>query len=157
MARRIILTTKTDEMYLRQISKPVQVFDDKLHTLLDDMLDTMLDKKGVGLAAPQIGILKRLFIIDSGDGKTVREGDIIEFVNPEILKQSGINEASEGCLSIPGESAVVARPKRVSVRAQDRNGEYFTLKTSDDLMCAAICHELDHLNGVLYTDKIVKK
>ncbi|MCL2847391.1 MAG: peptide deformylase [Firmicutes bacterium] len=153
MARRNVLTTKNDEAFLRQISKPVEVFDEKLHQLLDDMTETMHAENGLGLAAPQVGVLKRVFLV--GDGEV--DGEVIEFINPEIIKQSGQNIESEGCLSIPGQSATVARPKRLTVRFQDRHGEFFTFKTQDALTCAAICHELDHLNGILYIDKIVVK
>ena len=157
MARRIVLTIENDEHNLRQVSKPVVDFNEKLHTLLDDMYETMVESKGVGLAAPQIGILKRVFIVDGGTGDKTKKSDIIEFINPQIIKQSGTRQGEEGCLSIPEKKASVVRPKRLIVTAQNRHGEYFTIRTNDSLMCAAFCHELDHLNGVLYTDKAVNK
>jgi len=153
MARRNILTTENDEAYLRLLSKPVEVFDEKLHQLLDDMLETMVEANGIGLAAPQVGMLKRVFIVSDGEP----DGEVIEFINPKIIKTSGQIIKEEGCLSIPGQTAEVARPKRLVVQAQNRHGEFFIVKTTDLLTCAAICHELDHLNGVLYIDKVVTK
>ena len=119
-------------------------FDDRLATVLDDMADTMYKAEGVGLAAPQVGILRRYCIVDVGDG-------IIELVNPVIEKQSGSQIGEEGCLSIPGRSGIVRRPMKVTVRATGRDGKAFEM-TGEGLLARAFCHEIDHLDGKLYTD-----
>ena len=124
-------------------------FDDRLATTLDDMADTMYKAEGVGLAAPQIGILRRYCIVDVGDG-------IIELVNPVIESASGKQEGEEGCLSIPNRYESVTRPMTVTVRAQDRNGNSFTI-TAEGFKARALCHEIDHLDGILYIDKTDKK
>lgn len=116
-------------------------------TILQDMTDTMYKADGIGLAAPQIGILKRLVVIDIGDG-------LIKLINPTISEQSGEQQGIEGCLSVPGISGQVVRPQKVHIRAQDVTGGYFEMEETD-LFARAICHEIDHLNGVLYIDKIV--
>lgn len=134
--------------FLRKISHPVTNFDKRLWALLDDMKDTLIDNKGVGLAAVQIGTLRRVILIDVGDG-------IVEYINPEIIETSGEQEEIEGCLSIPGENGYVKRPTKVVLRAQDRNGKFFT-KEGKDLLAVAMCHETDHLDGVLYKDKVTK-
>ena len=124
-------------------------FDERLATTLDDMADTMYKAEGVGLAAPQIGILRRYCIIDVGDG-------IIELVNPVIESMSGEQTGEEGCLSIPNRYESVTRPMTVTVRAQDRNGNSFTI-TAEGFKARALCHEIDHLDGILYIDKTDKK
>ncbi len=133
---------KEGDPILAKVCRPVEKFDDKLHTLLDDMYETMIDGGGVGIAGPQVGMLRRVFVVDIGEGK-------IEFVNPEILKTRGKQEGSEGCLSCPGEFGIVVRPMFVTVQAQDRNGETFTLD-AEGFLARAICHENDHLNGILF-------
>ena len=151
MAKRYILTTEKDLNALREVSKPVTVFDEKLWQLLDDMADTMRAANGLGLAAPQVGVLKRAFIVSSVDEK-----HIYEFINPVIKSQSGSHVSSEGCLSIPKISGYVARPKKVIVEAQNRFGEWFEFRSTELLICAAISHEHDHLEGILYSDKIIE-
>lgn len=145
MGYRRIVTTK-DEEFLRKVSRPVEVFDEKLGKLLDDMRNTMYRANGVGLAAPQIGLLKRIAVVDT-DGN-----NYVELVNPEIIAREGEYTDVEGCLSVPGVHAEVVRPKKCTVRAYDRHGKAFTL-TAEDLYCRAICHECDHLDGVLFIDK----
>lgn len=131
---------------LRKKSKPVDKIDDRIITLLDDMADTMYNADGVGLAAPQVGILKRVVVIDVGDG-------IIELINPEILWKKGEQDGEEGCLSIPGYSANVRRPARVKVKALNRNGEEIEI-VGEDLLARALCHEIDHLDGILFIDRV---
>ena len=144
MGYRKIVTTK-DESFLRKVSRPVEVFDARLGKLLDDMKTTMYRADGVGLAAPQVGILKRVAVVDTGEG-------LLELVNPVIVATEGSYSDVEGCLSVPGVRGEVVRPKKCTVRAQDRTGKPFTL-TAQDLFCRAICHECDHLDGILFTDK----
>ena len=132
---------------LRKTSKPMQKFDLRLWLLLRDMADTMNKAEGVGLAAPQVGILRRVVVIDVGD-----ENGLIELINPEIIAQEGEQEGSEGCLSAPGRQGYVKRPNKVTVRAQDRKGKFFEI-TGEGLLARAFCHELDHLDGILYSDK----
>ncbi len=134
---------------LRQVCKEVTVFDDKLGELIDDMVDTMFKANGVGLAAPQISILKRVVVV-SVDGKT-----IYEMVNPKITMTTGSQLSNEGCLSVPDRYGVVERPKKVVVEYYDRHGEKFKVKASG-FLATAFCHELDHLDGVLYIDKIIQ-
>ncbi len=122
--------------------RPVEKFDKKLGLLLDDMAETMHKANGVGLAAPQVGMLRRIVVIDVGEG-------VIELVNPEIIAYSGEQEGVEGCLSFPGEWGITKRPQYVKVRAQDRFGNEFT-KDGRDLLAKAFCHEIDHLNGVVF-------
>ena len=142
--RRIVLE---GEEALRKICRPVEKFDSRLHMLLEDMADTMYDAEGVGLAAPQIGILRRIVVIDIGD-----ENGLIEMVNPKIVYESyeQICDA-EGCLSVPGERGLVSRPQKVVCEYFDRNGEKKEI-TGEDFLARAICHELDHLDGKLYID-----
>jgi len=147
MALREILKTSDNLETLRRISREVEVFDEILSALLDDLTDTMLKANGVGLAAPQVGILRRAFVI-SLDGK-----DFYEFVNPKIIFEKGMQSDEEGCLSIPNQHAYVKRPRKVIIQAYDRHGEGFEL-TAYDRFAVAVCHEMDHLNGILYTDKI---
>ena len=132
---------------LRKTSKPMQKFDLRLWLLLRDMADTMNKAEGVGLAAPQVGILRRVVVVDVGD-----ENGLIELINPEIIAQEGEQEGSEGCLSAPGRQGYVKRPNKVTVRAQDRKGKFFEI-TGEGLLARAFCHELDHLDGILYSDK----
>jgi len=142
MAYREILTE--DNPRLRKVSRPVENFDKKLHDLLDDMLETMDRANGVGLAAPQVGILRRAVVIDIGDGP-------VELVNPRIIAQEGEQDGQEGCLSCPGKWGMVKRPYTVTVEAYDRDGQYFLL-TGSELMARAICHECAHLDGELFVD-----
>lgn len=140
---------KLGDDILRKVCRTQLTFDDRLAMILDDMADTMYRAEGVGLAAPQVGILRRYCVVDVGDG-------IIELVNPVIEKQSGKQEGEEGCLSIPGKYDTVIRPMKVRVHAQDRNGKPFIM-TAEGFKARAICHEIDHLDGILYIDKVVKK
>jgi peptide deformylase len=141
------IRTKEDEV-LRKKSKIVSNIDGRTITLIKDMLDTMYEANGVGLAAPQIGILKRIVVIDVGQGPLV-------LINPEIIKSSGAVEDLEGCLSIPGEQGTVRRPQYVRVKAQRENGESFEIE-GEGMLARAFCHEIDHLDGILYTDKLIK-
>jgi len=150
MAIRDILKTSDNSEALRNTSREVEVFDERLAILLDDLKETMLHANGVGLAAPQVGILRRAFVI-SLDGE-----DFYEFVNPVIIEEKGTQIDEEGCLSIPGEYGYVKRPKKVVLTAFDRNGEKFEIKAYDRF-AVAICHEFDHLNGVLWVDKYDKE
>lgn len=131
---------------LRKKCREVKAIDKRLLTLIDDMIDTMYEADGVGLAAPQVGILKRLFVIDVYDGAGARV-----FINPEILETKGTQNGEEGCLSVPGVSEEVERPNYVKVKATNEKGEEFVLE-AEELLARAICHENDHLNGVLFTD-----
>jgi len=146
MAKRQII--KTDDPVLREISKEVVDFDNRLHILLDDMAETMHAADGLGLAAVQVGILKRAAIVYDDNNKK-----IIELVNPKIVWQKGAATGQEGCLSVPGKNGYVLRPKKLTVEAQDRHGNSYSL-TTKGLTAVAICHELDHLDGILYTDKL---
>ncbi|WP_102411618.1 peptide deformylase [Beduinella massiliensis] len=132
-----------DEM-LRKKSRKVERFDERLHTLLDDMAETMYKNNGCGLAAPQVAVLKRVVVMDVGDG-------LIEMVNPEIVSREGAVDGVEGCISIPGRQGYVVRPQKVVVRAQDRNGAPIEI-TGEDWLARCICHETDHLDGQLYVD-----
>ena len=145
MIREII---KEGDEVLRKKCHKVEKFDEKLHALLDDMYETMQEANGVGLAAPQVGILRRIAVIDVGDGK-------IELVNPEIIKESGEQTGDEGCLSFPGKWGEVTRPMKVTVKAQDRYGKEFKIKGTE-LLARAFCHEIDHLDGVVFLDKVNK-
>lgn len=142
MAIRNILTD--DNKRLRKISRPVTSFDNRLHVLLDDMGETLTEANGVGLAGPQVGVLRRLFIVDTGE-------EILECINPEVLETSGEQTGCEGCLSIPGKYGVVTRPSYCKLRAQDRNGEWFEAE-GEELIARCFLHEYDHLDGKLYTD-----
>ena len=145
MGLRKILTDK--DPALHKVCKPVTAFDEKLHKLLDDMRETLIDSGGVGLAAPQVGILRRVFLVDVGlDGE-----DIIECINPEILETDGEQEGAEGCLSVPGRYGLVMRPYWVKIRAQDRNGDWFEAE-GEELIGRCFCHENDHLDGIVYTE-----
>ncbi len=139
---------KLGDDILRKKCRPVEEIDDRILTLLDDMADTMYDANGVGLAAPQIGILKRIAVIDVGDG-------LIELINPEIISVSGSEIADEGCLSVPGKYGKVDRPTRVTVHATDRDGIEYEI-TGEDLLARALCHEIDHLDGTVFVDKVIE-
>ena len=141
MGLRKILTDK--ESALHKVCKPVTVFDKKLHKLLDDMRETLVDSGGVGLAAPQVGILRRVVVVDLGE-------EILELVNPELINTDGEQEGPEGCLSVPGRYGLVKRPYYATVKAQDRFGEWFEAE-GEELIARCFCHELDHLDGILYT------
>ena len=145
MGLRKILTDK--DPALHKVCKPVTAFDEKLHKLLDDMEETLIDSGGVGLAAPQVGILRRIFLVDVG----VEENEIIEFINPQILETDGEQEGPEGCLSVPGKYDLVKRPYWVKVKAQDRYGDWFEAE-GEELIGRCFCHENDHLDGVVYTE-----
>ena len=142
MALRKILTTQ--EPALHKVCKPVEKFDWRLHRLLDDMADTLAEANGVGLAAPQVGILRRVVIVDTGE-------KILELVNPTLVETSGEQIGAEGCLSVPGKYGLVKRPYYAKVRAQDRNGEWFEAE-GEELIGRCFCHELDHLDGIVYTE-----
>ena len=133
------------EECLTKVCRPVTEFNDRLHELLDDMADTLEEAGGVGLAAPQVGILRRVCIVED------EQGEIIELINPEIIKTEGEQTGLEGCLSVPGRQGFVYRPQKVTVRAQDRHGKVFEL-TGEDLLARALCHEIDHLDGKMYVD-----
>ena len=141
MGIRKILTDK--DPALNKVCKPVTTFDKKLHKLLDDMAETLEEANGVGLAAPQVGILRRVVIVDTGDG-------ILELVNPTIIETSGEQVGAEGCLSVPGKYGLLKRPNVAKVRAQDRNGDWYEAE-GEELIARCFCHELDHLDGVVYT------
>lgn len=138
---------KEGDPILRKTCRSVLQFDEKLAVLLDDMKETMYKAEGVGLAGPQVGMLRRVCVVDIGDG-------VYELVNPVIIEESGVQEGSEGCLSCPGESGVVRRAMNVTVKAQDRNGNTFTV-SGEGLLARAFQHEIDHLNGILYKDKVI--
>ena len=140
------IVVQGDEI-LNKVCKPVTAFDQKLHTLLDDMADTLRQANGAGLAAPQVGILRRVVVV-SDDGE-----EILELINPEIVATEGEQTGPEGCLSVPGKCGMVTRPYRVRVRAQDRNGNWFEAE-GEELMARAFCHELEHLDGHLYVEHI---
>ena len=142
MGLRKILTA--DEPALHKVCRPVEKFDWRLHKLLDDMKETLADAEGVGLAAPQVGILRRVVIVDTGE-------EILELVNPELLETDGEQRGAEGCLSVPGKYGVVTRPNYAKVRAQDRNGQWFEAE-GEELIARCFCHELDHLDGIVYTE-----
>ncbi|MBQ8795184.1 MAG: peptide deformylase [Clostridia bacterium] len=133
---------KEGDDVLAKKARPVTEFNERLHTLLDDMADTMYESGGVGLAGNQVGTLRRVVVIDIGEG-------LIELVNPEIIRAEGEQESVEGCLSCPGEYGITRRPQSVTVKAQDRFGEEFTMD-GEDLLAKAFCHEIDHLEGIIY-------
>ncbi len=137
---------KLGEDILRKKCRVVDTIDDKIITLLDDMIDTMQNADGVGLAAPQVGILKRIAVIDVGEG-------VIELINPEIIKTEGKETNVEGCLSVPGKWGTVERPQKVTVRATGRDGKVYEI-TGEGLLARALCHEIDHLDGVVFVDKV---
>ena len=142
MGIRKILTDK--DPALHKVCKPVEKFDWRLHKLLDDMADTLEEANGVGLAAPQVGILRRVVIVDTGE-------EILELVNPVMLETDGEQEGPEGCLSVPGKYGLVKRPYYAKVRAQDRDGNWYEAE-GEELIARCFCHELDHLDGIIYTE-----
>ena len=142
MGLRKILTDK--DPALHKVCRPVEKFDGRLHKLLDDMKETLIDANGVGLAAPQVGILRRVVLVDTGD-------EVLELINPSLLETSGEQVGAEGCLSVPGKYGLVKRPNYAKVRAQDRDGNWFEAE-GEALIARCFCHELDHLDGILYTE-----
>ena len=139
--RRIV---KEGDETLRKISRPVKQVDKRILTLIDDMRQTMYANDGVGLAAPQVAVLRRVVVMDCGDG-------LIEMINPEILETEGEQDGPEGCLSVPGRRGMVKRPMKVRAKFQDRNGEWYEIE-AEELLARCIMHETDHLNGQLYVD-----
>ena len=142
MGLRKILTDK--DPALHKVCKPMVNFDDRLFRLLQDMRDTLIDSGGVGLAAPQVGILRRVVLVDVGD-------EILELINPTLVATDGEQEGPEGCLSVPGKYGLVKRPYWAKVRAQDRHGNWFEAE-GEELIARCFCHELDHLDGSIYTE-----
>ena len=142
MGLRKILTDK--DPALHKVCKPVEVFDNKLHKLLDDMHDTLIESGGVGLAAPQVGILRRVVLVDNGE-------EILELINPEMVETDGEQVGPEGCLSVPGKYGLVKRPYWAKVKAQNRFGEWYEAE-GEELTARCFCHELDHLDGIVYTE-----
>ena len=136
---------KVGDDVLRKKCRPVEEINPRILRLLDDMVETMHEANGVGLAAPQVGVLRRIVVIE------VEEGNVIELINPKIIAYAGEQTGTEGCLSVPGKWGTVTRPMHVTVRATNRNGEEFEL-TGSELLARVICHELDHLDGKLYID-----
>ena len=139
---------KDGDPILRKKCRPVTDFNERLHMLLEDMKDTLIYANGAGLAAPQVGIMRRIAIVSVDD-------DYFELINPEIIKTEGEETSPEGCLSIPGVCGTVSRPYKVTVKAQDRFGKEFTAK-GEGLLARAFCHEIDHLDGILFKDKIIE-
>ncbi|WP_058485311.1 peptide deformylase [Defluviitalea phaphyphila] len=139
---------KNGDEILRKKCKEVKEINKSILILLDDMTETMYEAGGVGLAAPQVGVLKRVVVIDIGEG-------IIELINPEIIEEDGEQIGPEGCLSVPGITGEVKRPNKVKVKALNRNGEEFVLE-GEGLLARAFCHEIDHLNGILFTDNVIR-
>ncbi|WP_129596350.1 peptide deformylase [Anaerophilus nitritogenes] len=139
---------KEGDTILRKKSRIVDKIDDRIKTLMDDMIETMYSADGVGLAAPQVGILKRIIIIDIGEG-------LIELINPEIVEQKGSQIDTEGCLSVPGATGEVKRPMWVKVKGLNRNGQEVELE-GKEFLARAFCHEIDHLEGTLFIDKVIK-
>jgi peptide deformylase len=139
---------KLGDELLRKRSREVDVINQRILTLLDDMVETMNSADGVGLAAPQVGILKRVVVIDVGEG-------VIKLINPEIIEAEGSQYDVEGCLSVPGEQGEVERPNKVKVKALNENGEEITIQ-GEGLLARALCHEIDHLDGILFVDKATK-
>ncbi len=142
MGLRKILTDK--EPALHKTCKAVTSFDKKLHSLLEDMRETLIESGGVGLAAPQVGILRRVVLVDTGE-------EILELVNPELVETDGEQVGAEGCLSVPGRYGLVKRPYWAKVRAQDRFGDWYEVE-GEELIARCFCHELDHLDGIIYTE-----
>lgn len=146
MAIRNILTE--EDPFLYKTCRRVEKYDQRLWTLLDDMADTLHEANGVGLAAIQVGVLRRVVIIDTGDG-------VRELINPAIVETEGEQECMEGCLSVPGKWGMTRRPKKVKVRAQDRNGKFFEYE-GEDLLATVSCHEIDHLDGILFLTHVTR-
>lgn len=147
MAKLQIRTVGDD--VLRKTCRPVEAITPRVLTLLDDMIETMHAANGVGLAAPQVGILRRIAVVE------VEEGEIYELINPKIVASAGEQEGAEGCLSVPGRYGLVKRPKHVTVRAMNRKGEEYEV-TAHDFLARAFCHEIEHLDGKLYIDKVTR-
>ena len=145
-----IKIVKFGDETLRKISRPVEEITPRIRMLIDDMIETMRDAGGCGLAAPQVGVLRRIAVIE------IEEGKVYELINPKIIAFSGEQREEEGCLSNPGAYGITKRPKYVKVRAMDRNGNTYELE-GEGLLARAICHECDHLDGKLYTDVEIKK
>lgn len=143
-----ILKTKDDSETLRKKSRPVDIINERILTLLDDMKETLKQTGGVGLAAPQVGVLRRVVVIDDGE-------KLVEMINPVIVEQCGEQEDVEGCLSIPGQWGYTKRPAKVVCEALDRNGNKFRIEGTE-LLARCLCHETDHLDGILYTDKVTR-
>lgn len=139
---------KVGDPVLSKKCREVENIDDRIITLLDDMIDTLYDSGGVGLAAPQVGVLKRIAVIDVGYG-------LIELINPEIVSTEGTQNDLEGCLSLPGKWGYVERPKKVTVRAMDRTGDVYEYE-GEDLLARAFCHELEHLDGILFSSHVTE-
>lgn len=146
MAIRNILNEK--EPILHKVCRPVTEFNDHLWQLLDDMAETLHKADGVGLAAPQVGVLRRAFVMDVGEG-------IIDVINPQYIEKKGKQENVEGCLSCPGEYGITKRPAYVKIKAQDRYGKEFTID-GEDLKARCICHESDHLDGIIFKDHVIR-
>ena len=146
----VLKIVKFGEPTLRKVSRPVEEITPRVKTLIDDMIETMRAAGGCGLAAPQVGVLRRIAVIE------VEEGKVYELINPKIIAFAGEQEESEGCLSNPGEYGITKRPRAVTVRATDRNGVEYEL-SGTDLLARAICHECDHLDGKLYTDVQIRR
>jgi peptide deformylase len=140
---------KVGDDCLRKVCRPVEEITPRVLTLLDDMTETMRAADGVGLAAPQVGILRRIVVIE------VEEGNVLELINPKIIATAGEQEGAEGCLSVPGRYGLVTRPKHVTVRATNRKGEEYEV-TAHDFLARAFCHEIDHLDGHLYLEKVTR-
>ncbi|MBQ3194851.1 MAG: peptide deformylase [Clostridia bacterium] len=139
---------KEGEETLRKVSRPVEKLSPRLIQLLDDMQETLKDSGGVGLAAPQVGILRRVVLVDNGE-------QVLELINPEIIETKGVQEECEGCLSVPGKWGITKRPAYVKVRAMNRKGKYYEAEGTD-LVARCFCHEIDHLNGILFTDNALR-
>lgn len=145
----ILNIIKDGDPILRKTSRPVDEITPRITTLLDDMIETMHKADGCGLAAVQVGVLRRIVIVEDQNGK------IYEMINPKIIAHSGKQNELEGCLSVPGKWGITDRPKHVTVQALDRNGNQYTV-TGSDLLARAFCHELDHLDGKLFTDNAIR-
>ena len=150
MALRHVLTKEEPALY--KTCRPVTDFNSRLHQLLDDMADTLAEENGVGLAAPQVGVLRRAVIVLETNVPEGEDEYLIELINPEILESSGEQFGAEGCLSVPVEYGLVRRPMNVKVRAQDRNGQFFEVEGTG-LTARCFCHEIDHLNGIVFTSR----
>ena len=150
MALRNILTEEDPSLYKK--CRPVTAFNERLHQLLDDMKDTLADADGIGLAAPQVGVLRRAVLVIETNVPEGEEPYIIELINPEIIETEGEQHEAEGCLSVPGEFGIVKRPQKVKLRAQDRFGNTFEV-SGEGLTARCFCHELDHLEGIVLKSK----
>ncbi len=148
MALRNVLTVENEDDSLRKKSREIMVIDEKIKNLAADMLETMREKNGVGLAAPQVGVLKRIIVVDVGEGP-------ITLLNPVVVYQKGSQKEMEGCLSVPGVWGIVERPEQVIVRGMQLDGQTVEIE-AEGLLAIAFCHEIDHLNGTLYTDKVIE-